>query len=357
MLKILFIILTPLFCFASWHDGNLHPFGRASKFRLFSGSANKKLAESVAKQLNVPLCEAEISKYNDGEINIQIKENVRGFDIFIVQSTCPTDVASVNDNMMELFLMIRTLKRSSARSVTAIIPYFGYARQDRKTTYRVPISASDVAMLFEMAGVDHVMAVDLHCGQIQGFFQKIPVDNLFASKIFVPYIANKSDLPNPVVVSPDAGGLERAKLFRDGLTYYGIDSDLAMIIKQRSSAGVVDEMALVGSVENADVIIIDDICDTAGTLVKAAEELKKNGARKIYACITHPIFSDPALERIKNSVIDELIVTNTIPLEHLSLPKNISQISIAPMLTKAIECTYKRESLSHLFSFSPDLDN
>ncbi|MBS0624730.1 MAG: ribose-phosphate pyrophosphokinase [Verrucomicrobia bacterium] len=318
--------------------------------KLFSGSANEPLAQAVAECLNMPLSEAKIGRFNDGEIRIQIMENVRNCDCYIVQSTCISPNSSVNDNLMELYLLIRAMKRSSAKSVTAVIPYFGYARQDRKMTGRVPISASDVAMMMEWAGADHVMAVDLHCGQIQGFFHQAPVDNLFASMIFVPYIA-KAGLHDPVIISPDAGGVERAKFFIDGLQACGVPSRMAVIIKQRSEPGVVESMHLVGRVQGSDVVIVDDICDTAGTLVKAAQQLKENGARRVFACITHPLLSGPACERIENSCIEELVVTDTISLRCPTVPKNLVQLSIAPLLAAAIDRTSKGESLSDLFQY------
>jgi len=318
--------------------------------KLFCGNANPQLAESVAGLLNIPLTEMKISRFNDGEIRIQIDESIRGADAYILQSTCSTEEGSVNDSIMELYLLVRTLKRSSAGSVTAVIPYYGYSRQDRKTESRVPISASDIAMLFELAGVDHIVAVDLHCGQIQGFFHHVPVDNLYASVIFVPYFAEKKNLQNPVVVSPDAGGVERAKKFIEGLNDYGVGAGLAVIVKQRAEAGVIDKMNLVGSVEGCDAIIVDDICDTAGTLVQAAKELKAQGARRVFACITHPVFSGPALTRIGSSVIEELVVTDTIPLKE-NVPPNIQQLSVAPILAEAIWRIHHGESVSPLFSF------
>jgi ribose-phosphate pyrophosphokinase len=317
-------------------------------FKLFCGNANCELAQAVAQELNIPLCKTKISRFNDGEIRIHIEESVRNDEIFVIQSTCSSCNSSVNDNIMELYLLIRAMKRASAKSVTAVIPYYGYARQDRKSESRVPISASDVAMLLELAGADHIMAVDLHCGQIQGFFHKAPVDNLHASVIFVPYFAEQKKLVNPVVVSPDAGGVERAKKFIEGLSSYGVSSDLAIIVKQRQTAGVIEKMHLVGSVQDRDIIIVDDICDTAGTLVEAAKELKNKGAKRVFACITHPVFSGPALERIQNSLIEELVVANTIPLRGKP-PANVKQISVSWLIAEAIQRTHKSQSLSYLF--------
>ncbi|MBS0603427.1 MAG: ribose-phosphate pyrophosphokinase [Verrucomicrobia bacterium] len=320
---------------------------------LFSGTANPELSRAVASCLKMELSPVTISHFSDGEIKIKVEENVRNTDIFIIQPICMTDAHSVNDNLMELFLLIRTMKRSAAGTITAVLPYYGYARQDRKTESRVPISASDVAMLIELAGADHVMCVDLHCGQIQGFFHDATVDNLYAAPIFVRYFSEKKDLFNPVIVSPDAGGVERAKKFIEGLSWQGVEAGLAVIVKQRAGAGVVDKMNLVGDVNGCDVIIVDDICDTAGTLVHAARELKNEGAKRVFACITHPVFSGPALQRISESCISELVVTNTIPGKQ-DMPSNIVQLSIAPLIAEAIHRTHNGESISHLFTFQGD---
>ncbi len=317
--------------------------------KLFSGSANPELAQAVADCLGTKLGEAKVARFNDGEIQIQIQDNVRNCDVFILQSTSISPTSTVNDNLMELYLMIRAMKRSSAKSVTAIIPYFGYARQDRKAKSRVPISASDVAMLLEVAGADHVMAIDLHCGQIQGFFHQTPVDNLFASTIFVPYVA-KLGLYDPVIISPDAGGVERAKLFIEGLQSLGVPSRMAVIMKQRADAGIIETMNLVGKVAGSDVVIVDDICDTAGTLVQAAKELKEHGARRVFACITHPLLSGPACARIADSCLEELVVTDTVPLRG-EVPRNIKQISVASLLASAILRINNGESISDLFKY------
>jgi ribose-phosphate pyrophosphokinase len=317
--------------------------------KLFSGSGNPELTRAVAECLGIEMSQAKVSRFNDGEIRIQVLDNVRNCDVFILQSTSSTIDSTVNDNLMELYLMIRTMKRASAKSVTAVIPYYGYARQDRKMASRVPISASDVAMLLQLAGADHVLAVDLHCGQIQGFFHETPVDNLYASTIFVPYVA-KLGLYDPVIISPDAGGVERAKAFIDGLQSLGVPSKMAVIVKQRAEAGVVESMNLVGKVRGSDVVIVDDICDTAGTLVKAAKELKEHGAARVFACITHPVLSGPACERIANSYLEELVVTDTIPLRG-DIPRNIKQLSVAPLLASAIARITKGESISDLFHY------
>lgn len=302
--------------------------------KLFSGSANPALTKEVAEALQIEVSPAVIGRFNDGEIRIRIMENIRNCDVFILQSLCIGEHSTVNDNLMELYLMIRGMKRGSAKSVTAVIPYYAYARQDRKKTDTVPISASDVAMLLELAGADRVIAIDLHCGQIQGFFHKAPVDNLLASTIFVPYIA-QLDLLDLVIVSPDAGGVERAKNVIDGLQALGVPSRMAMMVKQRADAGVIESMNLVGKVRGSDVVIVDDICDTAGTLVQAAKELKEFGARRVFACITHPLLSGPACSRIANSCLEEVMVTDTIPLRG-DIPLNIKQLSVSPILAEAI---------------------
>ena len=314
---------------------------------LFSGNANPLLAANVAHYLGSNLGSATVSKFNDGEIQIQINENVRNKEVFILQSVCPSLTQSINDNLMELFLLVRTIKRASASSITVVIPYYGYARQDRKTAPRVPISAADIALMLESAGVDRVVTVDLHCGQIQGFFQNVPVDNLFAATLFVDYFINKN-LENVVIVSPDAGGVGRAKKFMDYMQDKGVDAGMSIISKQRAKAGIVDSMQLIGSVKDADVIIVDDMCDTAGTLVKAAQLLKDEGANRVFAAITHPLFSGKAIEKIKSSVIEELVTTDTIPLKGAS-SENITFISIAPLLAEAILRINRGESLSELF--------
>ncbi len=320
-------------------------------YKLFSGNANPQLSELIARCLGMELSPVIISRFNDGEIKIKVEENVRNSDVFLIQSMCATEKGSVNDNLMELFLLIRTMRRADVGNITAVIPYYGYARQDRKTESRVPISASDVAMLFELAGADSILCVDLHCGQIQGFFHDAPVDNLYASPIFVRYFSTKTDLVHPVIVSPDAGGLERAKKFIEGLAWHQIDAGLAVIVKQRTGPGVIEKMNLVGDVHGCDAIIIDDICDTAGTLVQAAMELKNAGANRVFACITHPVFSGPALQRIADSCLTELIVTDTIPAR-AELPSNITQLSIAPLIAEAIDRTHRGESISHLFTYN-----
>ncbi len=314
---------------------------------LFSGNANLPLAQEVAEYLGLTLGNAKVAHFNDGEIQIQIKENVRNKHIYIIQSTCTTDTQSVNDNLMELFLLIRTMKRSSVASITIVIPYYGYARQDRKASPRVPISAADVALMLEEAGIDRVLTIDLHCGQIQGFFRNVPVDNLYAASVFIPYFVSKN-LENIVVVSPDAGGVDRATKFQQQLEKKGVFAGMALISKQRAAAGVIGSMTLIGDVKDAVAIIVDDLCDTGGTLIKAAELLKENGAKAVYTVITHPVFSGNALEKIGSSVIDEMVITDTIPLRG-EAPHNIKIISVSSLLGEAIRRIELGESVSALF--------
>merc|ERR1719384_2154513 len=276
-----------------------------------------------------------------------IHENVRGKDCYVIQPTCPP----VNDNILELLLMVSTLNRASARRITAVIPYYGYARQDRKMRSRVPISAADVARLLESVGVDRVVAVDLHCGQIQGFFgPRTPCDNLDGSVVALPYfekIGLKKD--NTVVVSPDAGGVYRAKRFRDGLKGVGIDASLAMIVKQRERANQIAQMDLVGDVQDCDCIIVDDMIDTAGTLCKAGAELKKRGADRIFAFATHGLFNGPAMTRISDSTFQKVVMTNSIPLPPKKRIPKIETLSIARLLASTIYSVHFRQSISRLF--------
>lgn len=314
---------------------------------IISGSSTQSLSKKIATELGINLINIEIGKFNDGEIKIKIKESVRNKDVFIIQTTSATDNKSVNDNLMELYLLARTLKRASAKSITAIVPYFSYARQDRKVEPRVPISASDVAMLIESSGVNRVVSIDLHSGQIQGFFRDVPLDNLYGSTLMVPYFKSLG-LKDPVIISPDAGGVSRAKSFRDLLAKQGINSDFAIIVKQRSGAGEIATANLIGNVSGKDAIIVDDLCDTGGTLVKSAEELKKFGANNIYAAITHPVFSKDAIKKIENSEFTQVVVTDTIPMKSLNL-KKIRQISIAPLIAAVINKIDNSESISAVF--------
>merc|ERR1712154_590930 len=321
------------------HADEAYKRHRWRQLKIFSGTGNEQLAEEIASIMGTKLSALKIGRYADGEIAIQILENVRGKDVFIVQPTCPP---GVNDNLMELILLISTMRRASAHSITAVLPYYGYARQDRKMRSRVPISAADVARLLESVGVDRVVAVDLHCGQIQGFFgPNTPCDNLDGSVVALPYFASKGLNLSPnktVVVSPDAGGVYRAKQFREGLNAMGLNAGLAMIIKQREAANKVSRMDLVGDVDGCDCIIVDDMIDTAGTLCKAGAEIKKRGGNRIYAFATHGLFSGPAIERIENSSFEKVICTNSVPLteERANATTKIEQVSIAGLLAKAI---------------------
>src|SRR5215475_13820771 len=271
--------------------------------KLFSGNANRPLAEEIAQYLRVPLADAEVTRFSDGEVYVQVNENVRGADVFVIQPTCPP----VNDTLMELLIMIDALKRASAHRITAVLPYYGYARQDRKVQPRVPISAKLVADLLEAAGVDRVLALDLHANQIQGFFN-IPVDHLFATPVMIDYLGKK-DLNDPVLVSPDAGGVERARAIAKRL-----NAGLAIIDKRREGPNSAVAMHLIGDVEGRDAVVIDDIIDTAGTLSQAVTALEREGARRIMACGVHAVLSGPAIERIAVSPIEEVVVTNSIPL-------------------------------------------
>ena len=305
-------------------------------YKVFSGTANLELSRQIAKYLGIPLSEASIKRFSDGEISIQIGESVRGKDVFIIQPTCaPTDT-----NLMELLILTDALKRSSASTVTAVIPYFGYARQDRKAAPRVPITAKLVANMIETAGIDRVVTMDLHAGQIQGFFD-IPVDNLYGTITFINYLKNKH-LSNPIVASPDVGGVARARSLAKQLNL-----DLAIIDKRREKANESEVMNVIGDVNGKDVILIDDMVDTAGTLIKAAAAFKERGATSVTAFCTHPVLSGPAYERIAAGAIDELVVTDTIPLKEQN--EHIKVISVAPLFAEVIRRVYHDESVNNLF--------
>ena len=305
-------------------------------YKVFSGTANQELSRQIAKYLGIPLSEASIKRFSDGEISIQIGESVRGKDVFIIQSTCaPTDT-----NLMELLILTDAIKRSSASTVTAVIPYFGYARQDRKAAPRVPITAKLVANMIEIAGIDRVVTMDLHAGQIQGFFD-IPVDNLYGTITFINYLKNKH-LSNPIVASPDIGGVARARSLAKQLNL-----DLAIIDKRREKANESEVMNVIGDVNGKDVILIDDMVDTAGTLIKAAAAFKERGATSVTAFCTHPVLSGPAYERIAAGAIDELVVTDTIPLKEQN--EHIKVISVAPLFAEVIRRVYHDESVNNLF--------
>jgi len=321
--------------------------GNSSEMKLIAGTANRDLAEEVSGRLGVPLTDATIKQFNDGEVSVQINENVRECDIFVIQPTSQP----VNDNLMQLLLTISALKRASVHRVIAVVPYYGYARQDRKDRSRVPISAADVARMFEAMGVDRLICVDLHAGQIQGFFGPCtPVDNLFAGPIALQYFQSLG-LQKPVIVSPDAGGVARVKQFMEGMRHEIDDVTMAMIIKQRAAAGVVGSVDLVGNVDGCDAIIVDDIIDTAGTLCAAANELKNFGARRVFAFATHGLFNGPAAQRITDSVLEEVIVANTVPLREEALAcKKIKQLSVGKLLAETISRVYSGESLSQMFA-------
>jgi ribose-phosphate pyrophosphokinase len=310
------------------------------KLVLFSGNANPRLAQEIADYLNTPLAKAEVSQFADGEIFVQINDNVRGADVFVVQPTCPP----VNHNLMELLIMIDALRRASARRITPVLPYFGYARQDRKVQPRVPITAKLVADLITAAGAHRLLAMDLHAGQIQGFFN-IPVDHLFAAPVLLQYFKERCwSAAELVVVSPDAGGVERARAFAKRL-----DAALAFIDKRRTGPNEARVMHVIGDVEGKDAIIVDDIIDTAGTMVQSAMALKEAGAARIFASGTHPILSGPAVERIEQSVLEEVVVTNTIPLPEAKACKKVSVRSVAPLLGEAIRRIHGETSVSSLF--------
>lgn len=310
------------------------------RFKIFSGSANRALSDEICKFLGVPLGEAKFQRFSDGEIHFQLLENVRGADVFLVQPTCfPT-----NEHLIELLIMEDALRRASAGRITAVVPYYGYARQDRKDRPRVAITSKLVADLLVTAGANRALFVDLHAAQIQGFFN-IPVDHLFASPVLVSYFSNL-DLPNLTVVSPDAGGVERARFFAKKL-----EVPLAIVDKRRTDINVTEVMHVIGDVRGRTCLILDDIVDTAGTLVKTAEALIEQGAEKVYACASHAVLSGPAVERIANSPLEELVVTNTIPLrEDAQKVAKIKVLSIAGLLGRAIESIHMETSVSTLFN-------
>jgi ribose-phosphate pyrophosphokinase len=310
-----------------------------NKLKIFSGNSNVPLAREICGHLAVPLGAAKVRAFSDGEIMVEIGENVRGRDVYIIQSTC----APANDNLMELLIMTDALKRASAARITAVIPYFGYARQDRKVAPRTPITSKLVADLISTSGVDRVLTMDLHAGQIQGFFN-IPVDHLYAAPVILRDLIERFDQP-VVVVSPDAGGTERARAFAKR-----VNAGLAIIDKRRSGPNVSEVMNIIGEVEGQICIIIDDMIDTAGTLCQAAQALKDKGAAEVYACATHAVLSGPALERIDNSSLKEVLVTNTIPVEDkLDSCNRLRQLSVAELLAEAIRRIHGDESVSSLF--------
>ncbi len=313
-----------------------------SDMMVFAGNANPQLAHDIAAHLGMPLGNAIIGQFSDGEVMVEILEHVRGKDLFIVQSTC----APTNDNLMELMVMIDAARRASARTVTAVVPYFGYARQDRRPrSSRVAITAKVVANMLTVAGVDKLLTVDLHADQIQGFFD-IPVDNVYASPLLLGDVWKNMGGPELMVVSPDVGGVVRARALAKRLD----DADLAIIDKRRPKANVAQVMHIIGDVKGRSCVLIDDLVDTAGTLCQAATALKRHGAKEVRAYITHPVLSGPAIENINNSQLDELVVTDTLPLkqEALDCPK-IRQLTIAEMLAETIRRIHNDESVSSLY--------
>jgi len=307
--------------------------------KLFTGNSNRMLAREIADVLHIPVGSAAVSNFSDGEIMVQINENVRGSDVFVIQSTC----MPVNNNIMELLLMTDALRRASAARITAVMPYYGYARQDRKAAPRVPISARLVADLLEAVGISRVLTIDLHAGQIQGFFD-IPVDHLYASPVLVDYV-RREYLNDLVIVSPDAGGVERARAFAKRLNV-----SLAIIDKRREKANVSEVMNVIGEVEGKRAILFDDMIDTAGTITHAAAALKEKGAKKVIAACSHAVLSGPALDRINASELEEVIVTNTIPMDEKQQKcKKLTVLSVASLLGEAIKRIHEETSVSSLF--------
>ena len=305
-------------------------------FKIFSGNAHTEFSKEFAKHLDVMLCSISVNRFSDGEISVQINESVRGKDVFIIQPTCPP----TNDNLMELLIMGDAFKRSSANSITAVIPYFGYARQDRKAAPRVPITAKLIANLIQTSGINRVITMDLHAGQIQGFFD-IPVDNLYGSIAFYDYVRSKK-FKSPIIASPDVGGVPRARYFAKRL-----GCDLVIVDKRREKANESEVMNIIGDVGSKDVILIDDMIDTAGTMCKAAKALKEKGATSVMALGTHPILSGDALERIQNSELDEVVVSNSIPLAKKC--DKITSLNVAPLFAEVVRRICHNESVNSLF--------
>lgn len=307
-------------------------------YKIFSGTANLEFSKKISKYLSLPLSEATIKRFSDGEINVQIRESVRGKDVFVIQPTC----APANVNLMELLIVSDALRRSSANSITAVVPYFGYARQDRKAAPRVPITAKLVANMMQTAGVNRVVTMDLHAGQIQGFFD-VPVDNLYGSIVFVDFL-KAQNLKNPIIASPDVGGVARARSFAKKLNL-----DMVIVDKRREEANKSEVMNVIGDVKDKDVILIDDMIDTAGTIVKAATAFKERGATSVMAFCTHAVLSGIAYENIANPALDKLIVTDTIPLKDGVNTDKIKILSVAPLFGEVIRRVYHDESVNSLF--------
>jgi ribose-phosphate pyrophosphokinase len=313
---------------------------RSDEIKIFAGNSNPPLAAEISRYLDLPLGNAIVDTFSDGESKVEIKENVRGADVFVLQSTS----APGNNNLMELLLMLDAFKRASAMRITAVMPYYGYARQDRKVVPRVPISAKLVADLITTAGASRMLTMDLHSGQIQGFFD-IPVDNVYATPVLLEHLKKRLNQNEVTIVSPDAGGVERARAIATRL-----DASLAIIDKRRVGPNVVAEMNIIGEVQDRVAILVDDMIDTAGTLTLAAGALKKEGAKKIIGCCTHAVLSGPAIQRIEESALEELIVTNTIPLSPQAQGcRKIKTLSVAHLIGEAIRRTHEEESISSLF--------
>ena len=310
------------------------------EIKIFAGNSNRPLAEAICRYLEVPLGQAVVGRFSDGEVQVEITENVRGGDVFVVQSTCtPT-----NDHLMELLLMLDAFKRASARRITAVVPYYGYARQDRKVAPRVPISAKLVADLITTAGAARVLTLDLHAGQIQGFFN-VPVDNVYGTPVLLNYLRDRVAGHEVTVISPDAGGVERARAFAKRL-----GGNLAIIDKRRTRANEVGEMRIIGEVGRRVGVIVDDMIDTAGTLCAAADVVRRAGSPLVLACVTHSVLSGPAIERLRKSELDELVTTDTIPLRpDAAALEKIRVLSVAPLLGEAILRTHEEASISSLF--------
>jgi ribose-phosphate pyrophosphokinase len=309
------------------------------RLKVFTGNANRPLAEEICSALNIDLGRAMVRHFADGETYLQVQENVRGADVFVIQPTC----TPVDGNLMELLLMMDALKRASAERITAVLPYYGYARQDRKDKPRVPISAKLVASLMETAGADRILALDLHAAQIQGFFN-VPVDHLFSAPVMIDYYKSRN-MPDVTVVSPDAGGVERARAFAKRLNV-----PLAIIDKRREEANVAEVMNVIGAVDGRNCLIVDDLIDTAGTLVKGAEALLAKGAASVSACATHAVLSGPAVERIEASALQEVVFANSIPLsEEARASSRIKALSVGPLLARAIQSIHEETSVSILF--------
>jgi ribose-phosphate pyrophosphokinase len=308
------------------------------ELKIFSGNANLPLAQEICRRLKTPLGRINLTRFSDGELYCQILENVRGKDVFVIQPTC----CPVNNNLMELLIMIDAFKRSSATRITAVIPYYGYARQDRKDKPRVPISSKLVADLLTAAGTDRILSMDLHAGQIQGFFD-IPVDHLYAMPVLIDHL-KKMKIPDLMLVSPDAGGVERARSFAKRL-----NADLAVIDKRRTAPNEAEVMNIIGQVAGRNVIICDDMIDTAGTLVHTVIALKKKKAKRVFACATHGILSGPAIERLRTAPIEQIVITNTVAMNTSKILPNMTILSVAGLLGKAIQSIHEETSVSDLF--------